>query len=325
MCVERESLAFYFFFAPLFRRASRGDSSHDPTGQLRDWSWLPPLMQLQILSLCNNAIAGGLFALAQRGLFALRELNLSGNAVEDFNELRGLSPLRSLRRLDLRWNAVRATPDYGRLARALVPSLLHLDTDSDFAPQPGVLVVTEEPWGGLKKRGNDKEPVVVEEEDWEDGRDADEEVIISLGREDGEGSPKRARIERRNTLAMAAAMQHDDDDEDDSEFATEQSEEEEEEEEEEDDEPDDEQPDSDPAAHSSSVLTGAGPLPPGFIARATQVSPESRPQTPPLQAASIKPLTKNGARAVAAAAFAVHNALVRPWKRPHTNWQGDSE
>jgi hypothetical protein len=263
------------------------------------------LKQLQILALCNNGIRGGLVALAERGLTELRELNLSGNAVEDFNELRALSPLRSLRRLDLRWNAVRATPDYARLARALVPSLQVLDADSSFAPAAGALVVSDASWSrlGLAEEQDEDEP----EDDSE--RDAEDDVVIMLGEADAESAPKRARIAERNRAAMLAAAKggdgnEDEDEDDDSEFSTEQSSEEEEEEEEEEQEDDD---DLEPTRKRRADLSDDPPA-----ATESRFSPEKAD----LRAPNL---------ALPASAPVLHSSARRPWKRLHTNWQGESD
>jgi hypothetical protein len=246
-------------------------------------------------------------ALAERGLTDLRELNLSGNAVEDFNELRALSPLRSLRRLDLRWNAVRATPDYARLARALVPSLQVLDADSPFAPAAGALVVSDASWSrlGLAEEQDEDEP----EDDSE--RDAEDDVVIMLGEEDAESAPKRARIAERNRAAMSAAAKNgraqedDEDDDDDSEFSTEQSSEEEEDEEEEEEQEDD--GDLEPTRKRRADLIDDPPA-----ATETRLSPEKAD----LRAPNL---------ALAASAPVLHSSARRPWKRLHTNWQGESD
>ncbi len=259
--------------------------------------------QLQVLSLCDNGIRGGLVALSERGLLNLRDLNLSGNAVEDFNELRALSPLRKLRRLDLRRNIVCNTPDYARLARALVPSLQFLNVISPFAPQAGTLVVSEVSWNVFSKNG-------VEE--GEDDRDAEDDVVIMLEEEDPESAPKRARIGNVEVLEM-----DEDDSDDDSDFSTAHSSEEEGE----DEEDEEEEEEADGGSKRERLSDEFDGLLPGD---------EGHPEVlmdPLSTLSSQKDNSGNDAAAPAriVSALLLHPFTKRSWKRLHTNYQGESD
>jgi hypothetical protein len=199
-----------------------------------DLSWLPRLNLVQLLSLSNNRISGGLSALLLQGLHLLRELNLSGNCIDDFNELRSLSPLRNLRALDLRWNEVCHTPDYAKLARALIPSLESLDTDSDSKLPRHTRILSDQPWSLLVRAyaiGDEDEDDNDEDEEEDDGeQDGPNDVVMRLRQGDVEAPFKRARLANEDNLYGSDS---------DADFETEASDDEEEDEEDEDDDVDD--------------------------------------------------------------------------------------
>ena len=101
---------------------------------------------MEILSLCNNRLSSGLDQIASRGLVALVELNLSGNEFSDFNQLKLLAPLKRLRSLDLRWNEIRQTPDFKKLALSMLPGLNRIDSDSSFQLSAGRALISGRSW-----------------------------------------------------------------------------------------------------------------------------------------------------------------------------------
>ncbi|XP_058458694.1 acidic leucine-rich nuclear phosphoprotein 32 family member A isoform X4 [Malaya genurostris] len=130
----------------------------------------PKLPNLRKLELSDNRISNGLSNLT--GSPKLTHLNLSGNRIKDFDELKPLKELENLEVLDLFNNEVTTTDDYRDKIFELIPSLKYLDGfDKEDTEAPSD--EEDEVNGGLE-----------EEEDEEDldssDYDEDEENDISL-------------------------------------------------------------------------------------------------------------------------------------------------
>ncbi|XP_052870394.1 acidic leucine-rich nuclear phosphoprotein 32 family member A isoform X1 [Anopheles cruzii] len=92
----------------------------------------PKLSNLRKLELSDNRISNGLNHLTKSS--KLTHLNLSGNRIADFEELRPLKDLENLECLDLFNNQVTLTENYRDKMFTLIPSLSHLDGfDKDFS------------------------------------------------------------------------------------------------------------------------------------------------------------------------------------------------
>ncbi|XP_058458691.1 acidic leucine-rich nuclear phosphoprotein 32 family member A isoform X1 [Malaya genurostris] len=85
----------------------------------------PKLPNLRKLELSDNRISNGLSNLT--GSPKLTHLNLSGNRIKDFDELKPLKELENLEVLDLFNNEVTTTDDYRDKIFELIPSLKYLD------------------------------------------------------------------------------------------------------------------------------------------------------------------------------------------------------
>lgn len=85
----------------------------------------PKLPALRKLELSDNRISNGVSHLA--GSPKLTHLNLSGNRIKDFDELKPLKELENLEVLDLFNNEVTATENYRDKIFELIPSLKYLD------------------------------------------------------------------------------------------------------------------------------------------------------------------------------------------------------
>lgn len=85
----------------------------------------PKLPALRKLELSDNRILNALSHLT--GSPKLTHLNLSGNRIKDFDELKPLKDLQNLEVLDLFNNEVTMTPNYREKIFELIPSLKYLD------------------------------------------------------------------------------------------------------------------------------------------------------------------------------------------------------
>ncbi|XP_058829845.1 acidic leucine-rich nuclear phosphoprotein 32 family member A isoform X2 [Topomyia yanbarensis] len=85
----------------------------------------PKLPNLRKLELSDNRISNGVSHLT--GSPKLTHLNLSGNRIKDFEELKPLKELENLEVLDLFNNEVTTTEDYRDKIFELIPSLKYLD------------------------------------------------------------------------------------------------------------------------------------------------------------------------------------------------------
>ncbi|XP_077433117.1 acidic leucine-rich nuclear phosphoprotein 32 family member D-like [Vanacampus margaritifer] len=93
---------------------------------LKSLSKLPSLPKLHKLELSDNAICGGLEALAQK-CPNLTHLNISGNKISDMAALEALEPLKKLKALDVSGCEVSARDDYRHAVFRLLPSVAYLD------------------------------------------------------------------------------------------------------------------------------------------------------------------------------------------------------
>ncbi|XP_052870402.1 acidic leucine-rich nuclear phosphoprotein 32 family member A isoform X2 [Anopheles cruzii] len=122
----------------------------------------PKLSNLRKLELSDNRISNGLNHLTKSS--KLTHLNLSGNRIADFEELRPLKDLENLECLDLFNNQVTLTENYRDKMFTLIPSLSHLDGfDKDFSE-----VVSDE------------DEDVAEEAEEEDSCDEDSDVSLAF-------------------------------------------------------------------------------------------------------------------------------------------------
>lgn len=191
----------------------------------------PKLPSLKKLELSDNRISSGLNHLLTSP--KLTSLNLSGNKIKDFDELKPLKSLEKLEVLDLFNNEVTSSENYRNNIFELIPSLKYLDgfdKDDDEAPSDDDDEVNgndieddddlsdedeldeeededEEDDVGLKDVYNDTENNEDEEdEDWMEGGDQDdddeEEEIDTDADEtaekvDAEGDDSHARGKKR--------------------------------------------------------------------------------------------------------------------------------
>uniref|UniRef100_A0A2M3Z819 Putative microtubule binding protein n=1 Tax=Anopheles braziliensis TaxID=58242 RepID=A0A2M3Z819_9DIPT len=113
----------------------------------------PKLINLRKLELSDNRISNSLNQLI--GSPKLTHLNLSGNRIKDFDELKPLQNLGNLEVLDLFNNQVTLVENYRDKIFQLLPSLKYLDGfDKDFAEAP-----------------SDEEEIVEEEDTCEESDD----------------------------------------------------------------------------------------------------------------------------------------------------------
>uniref|UniRef100_A0A2M4BW69 Putative microtubule binding protein n=1 Tax=Anopheles marajoara TaxID=58244 RepID=A0A2M4BW69_9DIPT len=113
----------------------------------------PKLINLRKLELSDNRISNSLSHLT--GSSKLTHLNLSGNRIKDFDELKPLQNLANLEVLDLFNNQVTLVENYRDKIFQLLPSLKYLDGfDKDFAEAP-----------------SDEEEIVEEEDTCEESDD----------------------------------------------------------------------------------------------------------------------------------------------------------
>uniref|UniRef100_A0A182K3L6 U2A'/phosphoprotein 32 family A C-terminal domain-containing protein n=1 Tax=Anopheles christyi TaxID=43041 RepID=A0A182K3L6_9DIPT len=95
----------------------------------------PKLSNLRKLELSDNRISNGLSHLT--GSPKLTHLNLSGNRIKDFDELRPLKDLENLEVLDLFNNQVTLIENYREKLFQLIPSLNYLDGfDKEYVEAP---------------------------------------------------------------------------------------------------------------------------------------------------------------------------------------------
>ncbi|XP_058829844.1 acidic leucine-rich nuclear phosphoprotein 32 family member A isoform X1 [Topomyia yanbarensis] len=132
----------------------------------------PKLPNLRKLELSDNRISNGVSHLT--GSPKLTHLNLSGNRIKDFEELKPLKELENLEVLDLFNNEVTTTEDYRDKIFELIPSLKYLDGfDKEDTEAPSD---EEDEVNGGGEEEEDEEEVELDSSDY----DEDEENDISL-------------------------------------------------------------------------------------------------------------------------------------------------
>ncbi|XP_061650762.1 acidic leucine-rich nuclear phosphoprotein 32 family member E-like isoform X2 [Phyllopteryx taeniolatus] len=174
---------------------------------LTSLSKLPSLPKLHKLELSDNAICGGLEALAQK-CPNLTHLDISGNGISDIAALEALKPLKKLKTLDASGCEVSARDDYRDGVFRLLPHVMYLDgydrhdnkaphsdndqddgagphgdaADEDDEDEDDAEDVSEEEEVGLSylmKEGiqDDEDDGDYVEEEEEDDEDGDEEAV----------------------------------------------------------------------------------------------------------------------------------------------------
>lgn len=129
----------------------------------------PKLQSLKKLELSDNRISSGLSHLLTSP--KLTSLNLSGNKIKDFDELKPLASMEKLEILDLFNNEVTSAENYRSNVFRLIPSLKFLDgfdKDDNEAPSD-----EEDEMNGNDTDEDDDEG--AEEEDFEEDDDDDDE------------------------------------------------------------------------------------------------------------------------------------------------------
>ncbi|XP_053684595.1 acidic leucine-rich nuclear phosphoprotein 32 family member A [Sabethes cyaneus] len=110
----------------------------------------PKLPNLRKLELSDNRISNGLNHLT--GSPKLTHLNLSGNRIKEFEELKPLKEFENLEVLDLFNNEITSTEEYRDKIFELIPSLKYLDGfDKDDAEAP-----SDEEDGGAEEEDEDE-------------------------------------------------------------------------------------------------------------------------------------------------------------------------
>ncbi|XP_077454637.1 acidic leucine-rich nuclear phosphoprotein 32 family member E-like [Stigmatopora argus] len=172
---------------------------------LKSLAKLPPLPKLLELDLSDNAICGGLEALAQK-CPNLTRLNISGNKTVDVAALEALKPLQKLKTLEVFGRQAGARDDRRHAVFRLLPQVACLD--------------------GLNRR-DDRAPDDDDDDDDDDGEDAgprgDDRDDNASEEEDDDDDEEEVGL----SYLMKEGIQ--DDDEDDGDYVEEDEEEEEEE------------------------------------------------------------------------------------------------
>lgn len=130
----------------------------------------PKLPSLRKLELSDNRISNGLSHLT--GSPKLTHLNLSGNRIKDFEELKPLKELVNLEVLDLFNNEVTTTEEYRDKIFELIPSLKYLDGfDKDDTEAPSD---EEDEVNGNPDDDDDEDDVELDDSsDYDDDEDHD--------------------------------------------------------------------------------------------------------------------------------------------------------
>lgn len=141
----------------------------------------PKLPSLRKLELSDNRVSSGMSHLA--GSPKLTHLNLSGNRIKEFDELKPLKELKNLEVLDLFNNEVTMTENYRDKIFDLIPSLKYLDGfDKEDAEAPSD--EEDEANGGGEGDGeeeDDDEDVELDESsDYDDDEDNNDDNELSL-------------------------------------------------------------------------------------------------------------------------------------------------
>jgi acidic leucine-rich nuclear phosphoprotein 32 family protein A/C/D len=133
----------------------------------------PKLPSLKKLELSDNRISNGLNHLLTSP--KLTSLNLSGNKIKDFDELKPLATLEKLETLDLFNNDVTSTENYRNNVFRLIQSLKFLD---GFDKEDNeALSEDDDDANGVEDSDEDD---VAEEEDFDEDDDDDEDDDIGL-------------------------------------------------------------------------------------------------------------------------------------------------
>ncbi|XP_061552877.1 acidic leucine-rich nuclear phosphoprotein 32 family member E-like isoform X4 [Phycodurus eques] len=138
---------------------------------LTSLSKLPSLPKLHKLELSDNAICGGLEALAQK-CPNLTHLDISGNGISDIAALEALKPLKKLKTLDASGCEVSTRDDYRDGVFRLLPHVMYLDgydRHDNKAPHSD----NDQDDGAGPHGGDDDE----DDEDEDDGDDVSEEEV----------------------------------------------------------------------------------------------------------------------------------------------------
>ncbi|KAG5677199.1 hypothetical protein PVAND_006978 [Polypedilum vanderplanki] len=142
----------------------------------------PKLASLKKLELSDNRISNGLNHLLTSP--KLTSLNLSGNKIKDFDELKPLASLEKLEILDLFNNEVTSVENYRNNVFQLIPSLKFLDgfdKDDNEAPSDEDDEINGD--GGDDDESDDDEEG-AEEEEFDDEEDDDEPGLKDVYNED---------------------------------------------------------------------------------------------------------------------------------------------
>lgn len=139
----------------------------------------PKLPSLRKLELSDNRVSSGMSHLA--GSPKLTHLNLSGNRIKEFDELKPLKELKNLEVLDLFNNEVTMTENYRDKIFELIPSLKYLDGfDKEDAEAPSD--EEDEANGGLEGDEEDEEEFDGEQDDssdYDEDEDNNEELSLA--------------------------------------------------------------------------------------------------------------------------------------------------
>uniref|UniRef100_U5EZR7 Putative microtubule binding protein n=1 Tax=Corethrella appendiculata TaxID=1370023 RepID=U5EZR7_9DIPT len=151
----------------------------------------PKLQNLKKLELSDNRVSNGLSTLIECP--KLTHLNLSGNAIKDFDELKCLSKLENLEDLDLFNNEVTSTENYREELFKMLPKLKYLDgfDKKDREPEEGDEDDEERRNGEDDGEGEDEDG---NDEEGEDGEDEDELDESSEYDEDDENDISLAEV-----------------------------------------------------------------------------------------------------------------------------------
>ncbi|XP_061552878.1 acidic leucine-rich nuclear phosphoprotein 32 family member E-like isoform X5 [Phycodurus eques] len=142
---------------------------------LTSLSKLPSLPKLHKLELSDNAICGGLEALAQK-CPNLTHLDISGNGISDIAALEALKPLKKLKTLDASGCEVSTRDDYRDGVFRLLPHVMYLDgydRHDNKAPHSDNGNIGDQDDGAGPHGGDDDE----DDEDEDDGDDVSEEEV----------------------------------------------------------------------------------------------------------------------------------------------------
>ncbi|XP_070494853.1 acidic leucine-rich nuclear phosphoprotein 32 family member A isoform X2 [Chironomus tepperi] len=163
----------------------------------------PKLPSLKKLELSDNRISNGLNHLLTSP--KLTSLNLSGNKIKDFEELKPLATLEKLETLDLFNNDVTSTENYRNNVFRLIPSLKFLD---GFDKEDNEAMTDED--DEVNGNDDDSDDEGAEEEDFDEDDDDEDDDEDNVGLKDVYNDD----IEEDNSDWNENENAEDDDDED---------------------------------------------------------------------------------------------------------------